>query len=101
MDGYLVFQLCEALSCGIPKMLHSSCGKPKLVCDFFFFSEQCNFIGAVQRYFSWLISFWILEKFLFIKPDYGYILYYWYKVYYRTSTIFLEKKIMGRRNTIL
>lgn len=76
-------------------------GNQSLYVIFFFFSEQCNFIGAVQRYFSWLISFWILEKFLFIKPDYGYILYYWYKVYYRTSTIFLEKKIMGRRNTIL
>ena len=29
-----VFQLCEALSCSIPKMLYGFYEKPKLICDF-------------------------------------------------------------------
>lgn len=76
-------------------------GNQSLCVIYFFFSKQCNFVGVALRHFLWLISFWILEKFLFIKPNYGYILYYWCKVYYPTSAMFFREKKTGRRNTIL
>lgn len=42
-----------------------------------FFSKQC--LGMALRCFSWLIPFWIREKFLFINPNYEYLWYYWKK----------------------
>lgn len=87
MDG---FQLCQ-----LSPVTYLGCFdvKPKLTCDLVFFSKYCKSIETALRYFSWLISFWTLEKFLFMKPDYEYILYSQNKIYYPTSTVFLRKKV--------
>lgn len=64
-------------------------------CVAFLFSQQCDdCVGMAPR----SLSLGILEKLLFIKPGYGYVLYCWYKVYYPS---FSREEAAERTNSIL